>query len=610
MFRKSRRLSTSKIEKSSHRIKAAHAGSSREPSSTVNRSSKAVAIANNDVAIIAWNYNQKIENCLGFAVYRIDSQSKKIALPAWVGFKTENNKEWQPKTTEQWPIQKFVWRDLTADGGKSYQYQIVPMVGKPDDLKPREDLALTSPTISLRPDCGDNIFAYFNRGILSTQSLVHNLPQNGTGTPDYKTLLGRIDQPGDPLRKSLAGDMLTALPLLLERAIKDGGECFCALYELTDTEMEHLLLTSPSVHIILSNTGDTDDENRPARQALHEANIDITDRMLSTQHIGHNKFAVYVDANGTPQAVLTGSTNWTYTGLCAQSNNSIIIESSELAKFYYDYWNKLKDDDSKQAIDFRNGNMQGHNMKLGNKNTNLNLWFSPNTREKSKPAKNPKTPADMDEVFTIMTGAKEAILFLAFQPGQPSIVGEAGTCQSNNPDLFIRGAVTDPNAVQEYSTSLFHRSALPDDPDNVSVRPESGESVVSAAAINDQFAFWQKELLKSSPGAHAIIHDKIVVVDPFSPNCVVITGSHNLGYRASYNNDENLVIIRGNRILAQAYTAHIMDVYDHYRFRYHIQQHAQDAFNGLETDDNWQDKYFDVNSDTRKEIEFWMKLSV
>ena len=30
--------------------------------------------------------------------------------------------------------------------------------------------------------------------------------------------------------------------------------------------------------------------------------------------------------------------------------------------------------------------------------------------------------------------------------------------------------------------------------------------------------------------------------------------------------------------------AHIMDVYDHYRFRYHIQRHAQDAFNGLKTD--------------------------
>jgi hypothetical protein len=34
---------------------------------------------------------------------------------------------------------------------------------------------------------------------------------------------------------------------------------------------------------------------------------------------------------------------------------------------------------------------------------------------------------------------------------------------------------------------------------------------------------------------HAVIHDKIVMIDPFSDNCVVVTGSHNAGYEASYN---------------------------------------------------------------------------
>lgn len=100
------------------------------------------------------------------------------------------------------------------------------------------------------------------------------------------------------------------------------------------------------------------------------------------------------------------------------------------------------------------------------------------------------------------------------------------------------------------------------------------------------------------------------MVDPFSADCVVITGSHNLGFKASYSNDENLVIVRGNSILAQAYTAHVMDIYDHYRFRYQIQKHSQDVFKGLETDDKWQDKYFDNNNSTQKEIKFWKKVSV
>ena len=50
-------------------------------------------------------------------------------------------------------------------------------------------------------------------------------------------------------------------------------------------------------------------------------------------------------------------------------------------------------------------------------------------------------------------------------------------------------------------------------------------------------------------------------------NCTVIFGSHNLGYKASYANDENLVIVRGNRALAEAYAVHVIDVWEHYRFR-------------------------------------------
>jgi len=67
------------------------------------------------------------------------------------------------------------------------------------------------------------------------------------------------------------------------------------------------------------------------------------DRMLKKGHIGHNKFIVYVKGN-KPQAVLTGSTNWTPTGLCAQSNNAILLESPALAKEYLEYWKRLKAD--------------------------------------------------------------------------------------------------------------------------------------------------------------------------------------------------------------------------------------------------------------------------
>ena len=343
--------------------------------------------------------------------------------------------------------------------------------------------------------------------------------------------------------------------------------------------------------------------------------------MLPPQDIGHNKSIVYVDASGKPAAVLAGSTNWTVTGLCAQSNNSVIIEDPNLAAVYMDYWNRLKADTDQakgdpkayQAAAFRTANNQPH--KLGE----TTVWFSPNTARKSKPpglavpadlsegAKCPaEAPGDMFEVFQAIHAAKQAVLFLEFMPGSPSVLDVIKDVEQSNPALFIRGAATDPQAIQKFddqhpmTTELYHRSAT-GDPDVVF------ETGVAATAINDQFAYWKKELLKSSPSAHAIIHDKIVVIDPLSESdCVVVMGSHNQGYKASYANDENLVIFRGNRPLAMAYTTHVMDVYDHYRWRFAVQNKQTQAWTGLVTTPDWQDRYFQPGSMAYQELAFWV----
>lgn len=571
---------------------------------------KVVAISNNDTAFAAWQYREKLADCLGFAVYRTDLSSGLTApLPAWVGFSGESNDDWKPRTTEQWPIQKFSWRDLTAKRGGFYQYRIVPMIGKPGDLQPRDDLAVTSNAVHLSPERGA-FSTYFNRGILSTQHLVHQIPAGPTGSPNYKQLTNRIDQPGDPLREDLAGDILQGLKLLLDRAKREGGQCYGALYELGDTELEQELIGSPYVHLVLSNTGKDDGENMPTRQALHESNVDVTDRMLPDGHIGHNKFMVYVNSEGKPQAVLTGSTNWTSTGLCAQSNNALVIDSPVVAGLYFDYYNRLKQDTKNndngrtdgqarlQGLDFRTHNNQPNRVTMEDGHSDLTIWFSPNTKATSKSSGSP-TPSDMAEVFEVMKGAKQAILFLAFQPGSPSIVDQAAACQNDNKDLFVRGAITDPKAVGQYETDLYHRSGS---------KPDA--SVVAASAINDQFSFWHRELLKSSPTAHAIIHDKIVVVDPFSSDCAVITGSHNLGFRASYNNDENMVIVRHNRALAEAYATHVLDVYEHYRWRYMIQKDNVKAWACLSVNDSWQDRYFDKESEAQKDFRFWAGVAI
>ncbi len=415
------------------------------------------------------------------------------------------------------------------------------------------------------------------------------------GQPSYQALLGHINTPGDSMRGELAGQMIEALNILVKRAEQEGGECYLALYELNDPELLEMLKGNKKLHIILSNTGQDDATDVEARQSLHDSGVDIYDRMLTSGHIGHNKFTVYVDKNGNAQAVATGSTNWTSTALCAQSNNTLIIEDPNYASAFKDYWERLKADGAEQSAEFRSRNNE-EIPPLMVDGSELSLYFSPNTQLKNKPQKDPEEPADMAAVADAIRSAKESVLFLAFQPGSPSFMDVIAEAQEKNPSLFVRGAVTDPKATAHY-VSLFHGSM------------EQADSVVTASAVNaqDQFGYWQQELLKSSPGAHAIIHDKIIVIDPFTDNCKVITGSHNLGYRASYNNDENLTIIKNDRELAQMYAAHALDVYDHYRWRYQLQKinNPVRAYNGLDPIDVWQNKYYSQNTIANKSMAVW-----
>jgi hypothetical protein len=83
-----------------------------------------------------------------------------------------------------------------------------------------------------------------------------------------------------------------------------------------------------------------------------------------------------------PKAVQTGSINWSDTGICAQSNNTIIIESEQLASFYFDYWNRLKAQGNAQDKTFRADNAAPRSATVDGKE--VTLWFSPNTQASTK----------------------------------------------------------------------------------------------------------------------------------------------------------------------------------------------------------------------------------
>jgi phosphatidylserine/phosphatidylglycerophosphate/cardiolipin synthase-like enzyme len=595
----------------------------------------ATAISNNDIVYLHWHFEGKIAGCLGFSVIRHDTKNKSVALPAMVGFPSDKGEAGGKfQTTATWPVQKFAWKDLYAERGGTYWYEIVPMIGEPGSLKPDASRTMRTNSVTLDSKRG-NCSVFFNRGIISTQAIGRNLPKGKSGLPNSKVLEKAITDPKSPLRKRLVGDLENGVLTLLDRAAENGGECYCALYELSDQDLiQHLKDLGKKVHLVLSNAGedteegakDGDSTNHDARSEMHELGMDVTDRMMSKGYIGHNKFVVYVEGH-KPKAVLCGSTNWTATGLCAQSNNSMVIESPHLAADYFEYWKRLKEDtddaegagnklQAKKLRDADKEENEAHGLTddSGNPSGDIRVWFSPNTTQKSVPrpkkgastSKAPPTPPDLEEVFQAIEDAKQGVLFLAFIPGNPSIVSklkEVYNAKRRKGDLFyLRGAATSPDPAGLFRVDLYHRSGTSDATVRTVSNPpganQASAGVASVAGIFAAFAAWEAEIYKIG---HAVIHDKILVIDPFTDDSVLVTGSHNLGFKASYSNDENLVIVRKDRPVAEAYAAHVLDVYEHYRWRWKLQQPLRDALQKLK-DEHPESKPGDLWKQAVKEV--------
>lgn len=54
---------------------------------------------------------------------------------------------------------------------------------------------------------------------------------------------------------------------------------------------------------------------------------------------------------------------------------------------------------------------------------------------------------------------------------------------------------------------------------------------------------------------HAAAHNKVMIIDTGTADAIVITGSFNFTQAAQYRNAENLLLLRGNPALAEAYAA-------------------------------------------------------
>jgi len=547
------------------------------------------------------NTNEKdapLNGCLGFKIERQrfknnQWQSSEI-LRNRVGFANENinlddpNQASKPSSIR--PFQRYDWTDHGANINEIVRYRVVAMdIGQANNLgtETLTDIFDSGWTdkIEVSSNAGDGISVFFNRGTVMSQYVARVAREKNWSAIDIREHISEIEE---PLRLFLSGELRNALIKILDDTIANPFcSIYAALYELSDEELiDKLSLIKARANIVLSDGSNSRQEdghtiyvdgNENARQKLSSAGVNVFDRMLKSKGLGHNKFLVVVDnRTDSPLLVWTGSTNWSSTGLCTQLNNGVLIENADVASIYYEQWKRLKqaEDEFPDTLVTSNSNSPA---TIGN----IDVWF---TRVK-KPTPASALATDIEALKELINSAEKSIHYVMFQPGLEPLK----LIVDKRNEIYVRGVVSTLIASNKEQFSL-------------SGGPSYTMDLKQPEGVGKDFKWWIEEVTRGQfipfngrPGiGHAITHTKMIVIDPFSDNCKIITGSHNFSKSASVANDENFIVIKNNRNLAEHYAVACMAMYNHYRWRAYLKDKfdaGEEIWSHLSDDPVWQSNY-------------------
>jgi phosphatidylserine/phosphatidylglycerophosphate/cardiolipin synthase-like enzyme len=512
----------------------------------------AQAIAGNDVVLIGIDHERAaMPGIHGFGIERLDhTEGEHRWLPNRLRFTGAPAGAW---TTDVNPLQTFLWGDYTAKPGHDYTYIVHSLAGTPGQvLTSREEVTL--PISTGQPGTQG---VWFNRGAISSQAYAerfHNAePQ---------------DVPNDAAWIWLSRGLEEALLAFIGRALDASWELHGCFYEFQLPAVLDAFgvaaRAGASVKLIV------DDGNPKNHDAVSSAGIgDLIALWRAHAKIPHNKFIVASHA-GTPVAVWTGSTNVTLNGVFGQSNVGHSIDDPAIAAAYLAYWTRLLDDPPYSAL---NDWVDANDALPDDWPGGVSVVFSPHTHS-----------AALDRYASLFSGAG-TIACGTFPFTLDSRFGDAlpGTHDALRYLLFedAKAAAAAAEAVTDPKTAIVAGAFLP------------------AGAL----AGFVEEMRNPLSTNVEYVHSKYLLIDPLGDDPVVVTGSANFSVASTTGNDENMLVIRGNSAVAEAYLTEFMRLFDHYRFRYTLSLRPHDptpgpqsgvvAAVGLDPTDAWWAKYYD-----------------
>ncbi|RWI33298.1 MAG: hypothetical protein EOR30_32100 [Mesorhizobium sp.] len=521
------------------------------------------------------------DNLMGFSFHRRDhNEDEAYFLEAMKCF-AETDPGFpagaQYPTNEQ-PIQSFQWADYSAKPGYRYTYTITALKGSPTALTPHAAVAIEVETEN--PEGGDHD-VYFNRGVAASQAYVARF---GNRKPK--------DVQNNQAWIWLSRGLYEAMEAFINDAQPGTHSLRIAAYEF------HYLPFLKVVKAAIGRGVDVEviydgreakpgDANRAAVIEVDGAGGSLLgnhckQRKTNPSYISHNKFIVKLE-NGQPKYVWTGGTNFSDGGIFGHSNVAHVVEDPDVAQRYLDYWTALHDDPAN--ADLAPITEQLTPLPAIPPPAGTSIVFSP------------RSTLDALQWYADVAATAQQGLFMTFAFGMHDLFKDVYRTSPAPFRLALLEKATRP--LEKGSPERIAEEQAIQDLRNM---PENTFAIGSLIATN-KIDGWVKETLSGLNSKVKYVHNKFMIIDPMSDNPVVVGGSANFSAASTNQNDENMIIVVGNKRVADIYLGEFMRLYSHHAFRESLKwREADDPPKPLRTDDWWSDYFGDTERSARRQF--------
>jgi len=466
-------------------------------------------------------------------------------------------------STQQHPVQSFGWSDYTVQPGRKYTYVVTALRGTPAAL---EAFASVSISITTESPAGGDHDVYFNSGVAGSQAYVRRF---GYRPPD------KVEN--NAAFTWLSRGLYEALEAFVAQATDASFELRVAAYEFHYLPFLRRLAEAKgrgaTVRIVYDRRKDNPGDRNEAMVAEAGLTAAATKRTKNKSYISHNKFVVLLK-DGQPLAVWTGGTNFSEGGIFGHSNVAHVVEDTQVATAYAQYWDLL-------AQDLENAELEPKVDALSpvpaasSAASGTTVVFSPRTSLRAL------------EWYRDLAQSARSALFMTFAFGINDLFKDV----YRNATAELRFALLEKKTRSFPSDEEEARKAEERAVDLLRFRKKNVFAIGSIIR-DDALEGWVKERLTGLNKNVNYVHNKFMLIDPLSSNPTVIAGSANFSAASTISNDENMVVVKGNKRVADIYLGEFMRLYSHHAFRESrtfSNPDTQPKF--LRVDDWWADYY-------------------